>query len=294
MNEQEPNDVNNKENPKNKWLAIIFCVFFGYFGAHKFYENKIGMGILYLCTFGLCGIGVIIDLIALLQKSDTYYVESTKVNKIPEFISTKANKTSTPNKVRTENQLSLSSSHKVCAVCGKRIKFGTKIDDGILCSICTLKISSTGTSPYINMNASKAKTLLNDISDTKHNLNFEFPETDASGHKILTIYDMNVVGVMHIQDGIDPQTIIPKLYEKEQIILETDSANRYDPYAVKVKTINGVQIGWLPKGENLQIDISKRLNSGQTVLARIKKAYLLNNYPGKVGIVIDVARYSKR
>lgn len=59
---------------KNKWVALLLCVFLGYFGAHKFYEGKAGMGILYLFTFGLFGIGWLIDCIALLFKPNPYYV----------------------------------------------------------------------------------------------------------------------------------------------------------------------------------------------------------------------------
>lgn len=59
---------------KNKWVALLLCVFLGYFGAHKFYEGKVGMGILYLFTFGLFGIGWLIDCIALLFKPNPYYV----------------------------------------------------------------------------------------------------------------------------------------------------------------------------------------------------------------------------
>ncbi len=59
---------------KNKWVAFFLCLFLGYFGAHKFYEGKIGMGILYLFTGGLCGIGWLIDCITLLFKPNPYYV----------------------------------------------------------------------------------------------------------------------------------------------------------------------------------------------------------------------------
>lgn len=59
---------------KNKWVAFVLCLLFGYFGVHKFYEGKIGMGILYLVTFGLFGIGWIIDCIVLLCKPNPYYV----------------------------------------------------------------------------------------------------------------------------------------------------------------------------------------------------------------------------
>ena len=60
--------------PKNKWVAFLLCLFLGFFGAHKFYEGKIGMGILYLLTVGLFGIGVLVDLIVLLFKPNPYYV----------------------------------------------------------------------------------------------------------------------------------------------------------------------------------------------------------------------------
>ena len=42
---------------KNKWVAFILCWWFGYLGAHKFYEGKAIMGILYFLTGGLFGIG---------------------------------------------------------------------------------------------------------------------------------------------------------------------------------------------------------------------------------------------
>ena len=63
-----------RRRPKNKWVALILCIFLGYFGAHKFYEGKTGMGILYLLTLGLCGIGWVIDTIVLLFKPNHYYV----------------------------------------------------------------------------------------------------------------------------------------------------------------------------------------------------------------------------
>mgnify|MGYP002765411457 FL=1 len=60
--------------PKNKWTAFLLCFFLGGLGAHKFYEGKTGMGILYIFTVGLCGIGWLIDLITILFKPNPYYV----------------------------------------------------------------------------------------------------------------------------------------------------------------------------------------------------------------------------
>ena len=60
--------------PKNKWVALLLCFFLGYVGAHKFYEGRIGLGVLYIFTCGLFGIGLLVDFIALLFKRNPYYV----------------------------------------------------------------------------------------------------------------------------------------------------------------------------------------------------------------------------
>lgn len=72
VNYNKGNGSNKHE--KSKWVAFFLCLFLGEFGAHKFYEGKILMGILYLCTVGFFGIGWIIDLIILLFKPNPYYV----------------------------------------------------------------------------------------------------------------------------------------------------------------------------------------------------------------------------
>lgn len=84
---QQPNIVINNSNqntninrfggygrPKNKWVALFLCVFLGIFGAHKFYEGKTGMGVIYLFTCGLVGIGCLVDFIAILCKPNPYFV----------------------------------------------------------------------------------------------------------------------------------------------------------------------------------------------------------------------------
>ena len=59
---------------KDKWIAFILCLFLGYLGAHKFYEGKTVMGIVYIFTFGLFGIGWLIDIITILLKPNPYTV----------------------------------------------------------------------------------------------------------------------------------------------------------------------------------------------------------------------------
>lgn len=60
---------------KDKWVAFLLCLFFGYLGAHKFYEGKVVRGFLYLSTLGIFGVGWIIDIIILLCKPNPYQVK---------------------------------------------------------------------------------------------------------------------------------------------------------------------------------------------------------------------------
>ncbi len=54
---------------KSKMVALILCIigFFGIGGLHRMYVGKVGSGILHFFTYGLCGIGTIIDLISILS-----------------------------------------------------------------------------------------------------------------------------------------------------------------------------------------------------------------------------------
>jgi len=47
-------------------MYMGYSIFLGYLGAHRFYEGKVILGIIYLFTFGLFGIGWFIDIIRIL------------------------------------------------------------------------------------------------------------------------------------------------------------------------------------------------------------------------------------
>jgi TM2 domain-containing membrane protein YozV len=59
---------------KSKGVAYLLWFFLGIFGAHRFYLEKIGTGILYLLTGGVLGIGWLIDLFTLSGQVDTYNI----------------------------------------------------------------------------------------------------------------------------------------------------------------------------------------------------------------------------
>lgn len=57
---------------KNKYLiTLILCITLGWFGVHRFYNGKIGTGILMFLTLGGCGIIVISDFISIIKGTFT-------------------------------------------------------------------------------------------------------------------------------------------------------------------------------------------------------------------------------
>jgi len=58
--------MNENISPKSKVTAALLCFFLGGIGVHRFYVGKVGSGILWLFTAGLCGIGVLVDFIKIL------------------------------------------------------------------------------------------------------------------------------------------------------------------------------------------------------------------------------------
>lgn len=54
---------------KSKMVALILCLLgiIGLGGLHRMYVGKVGSGVLYFFTYGLCLIGTIIDLISIIS-----------------------------------------------------------------------------------------------------------------------------------------------------------------------------------------------------------------------------------
>ncbi len=57
--------------PVNYSIAWILLVYLGIFGLHRFYMGKWLTGILYLCTLGCLGIGLLYDLFTLNGQIDS-------------------------------------------------------------------------------------------------------------------------------------------------------------------------------------------------------------------------------
>ncbi|NLA25592.1 MAG: TM2 domain-containing protein [Bacteroidales bacterium] len=63
----EVKDVNKTHsNGYSQLAALLFCIFFGAIGIHRFYLGYIGIGVIQLLTAGGCGIWALIDLIRII------------------------------------------------------------------------------------------------------------------------------------------------------------------------------------------------------------------------------------
>ena len=72
--------------PKSKLVTFLLCSIFGGLGLHRFYTGKVWTGILYLFTGGLCGIGVIVDMIMILFNTYRDKNGLFLINDLPTFV----------------------------------------------------------------------------------------------------------------------------------------------------------------------------------------------------------------
>ena len=50
---------------KRKLPAFFLCLFFGWFGVHRFYVGKVGTGVLQILTLGGLGVWSLLDLLVI-------------------------------------------------------------------------------------------------------------------------------------------------------------------------------------------------------------------------------------
>mgnify|MGYP002511969756 CR=1 FL=1 len=102
---------------KKRNTALILCVVGGPFGIHKFYEEDILMGIVYLCTMGLFFFGWIADIIKYIAMKDNEYdTEKVKEEKEERKRLKKDEQFKRMEEIKSQRQERLRS--KTCPKCG--------------------------------------------------------------------------------------------------------------------------------------------------------------------------------
>lgn len=65
----EEKNLEEQVSEKNRLATLLFCLFLGSLGIHRFYVGKVGTGILMLITLGGLGVWTMIDLIMIVVGS---------------------------------------------------------------------------------------------------------------------------------------------------------------------------------------------------------------------------------
>ncbi|MDN4641416.1 TM2 domain-containing protein [Agreia sp. PsM10] len=67
----------------NKVAYILLNFFFGGIGVHRFMRGQVGLGILYILTAGLFGVGALVDFIISLVKLGSYQTDYYEFSYVP-------------------------------------------------------------------------------------------------------------------------------------------------------------------------------------------------------------------
>ena len=100
--------------------------------------------------------------------------------------------------------------------------------------------------------------------------NSNVPPTDRKGNKISNLAQFNITGTSYDHLNSTPAKEIPKLHPCDKLVLAPNPENEHDPHAVRVLTVNGKQIGWIPAAYEGKDLIFRRLQEGFEICCLVK------------------------
>jgi hypothetical protein len=212
--------------------AFILCLFFGGLGIHKFYEKKIVLGILYLFTFGLFGIGWLVDTIILgLRLFDT---QNAQAEVLPAEAQNDYPNTSYE---KVENHIVTEDVAPTPINVAKESKISKSIETP------SINSSNQGTQNHIYFRVAGVSK--------KNDMNINIQTSLKDYVKEMAEYE-------HLEkyEGFTNKEILENDYEVfeydieeyDQITFVPDPNNPYDKNAIKIMLEDVGHIGYVPKG----------------------------------------------
>ena len=111
-------------------------------------------------------------------------------------------------------------------------------------------------------------------------VNNNFPLRDPKGNPVANIAQVNISGTTHSHLNSSPLSAITHLHAAETLVLVPNPENEHDPEAVRVMTLKGQQIGWIPRSYAEKSLIFRRLQEGYHVCCIVKDFGVSDNgYP---------------
>lgn len=188
--------------------------------------------------------------------------------------------------------------NKRCCICNAPMMLSFSLKDGVICIPCSVRLFFKGKLPSSTTSLEAIRLLrgqnLYNTNNSDYNDNLSYAssiDNSVYSEKNLEVRDSNVTGIMHMHNGINPQSLIHNMHIGDKVFLVADPNNKYDDNAVMVCNSQGIQVGWLPKGSYEQLEVSERLMNGDFVCASVKKIYEMDLYPGNYGLVINISYY---
>lgn len=251
---------------KNK-DSMLCCVFGGWFGLHYFINKKVGMGIFYLLTGGIFGIGWFIDIIRIACTGENTNTTNNNNNNNYNY-----------NKPLCNTQMHQKLNHNNCPVCNKKLTTANKSNANfsgyIICTNCIKIINSYrgGEIPTDHIYLEDLQKIVNDNAVSN-----SLWSNNHYDYKVRSIYEKGYVDYQHYYNSYNERKT--NKITKDYVVFDTETTG-LDPSFDKIIEISAIKYKNNQKIDEFSILINPQENISNfiTNLTGIKQGDL-NNKP---------------